>query len=180
MKHLRQIFAVFLLAIFCAGAAFGQAVTATLVGTITDASGAVVVNAKVTSPKPNRRQPDSNTNESGNYAFPNLPPGTYAVTAEQTGFKKATRARSRRPGGHHNARRSLPAARPDHRDRRSYRRGSRPADRPRRYRPQDRNRATGESAHRATTAASSRCSTSCPAPPARSPRTPSSSTRRAR
>ena len=33
----------------------------------------------------------ANTNESGNYSFPNLPPGTYSVTAEMTGFKKVTR-----------------------------------------------------------------------------------------
>ena len=32
------------------------------------------------------------TNESGNYSFPDLPPGTYTVTAEQTGFKKISRA----------------------------------------------------------------------------------------
>ena len=93
MKHLRQIFAVFLFAALAAGAAFGQAVSATMVGTISDASGAVVVNAKVTVTESNTGvSRNVNTNESGNFTFPNLPPGTYTVSAEQTGFKKVTRA----------------------------------------------------------------------------------------
>jgi hypothetical protein len=92
MKNLRPIFALFLLGCLTAGFVWGQAVTATLVGTITDASGAVVVNAKVVVTETNTGvSRTSNTNESGNYSFPNLPPGAYAVTAEMTGFKKATR-----------------------------------------------------------------------------------------
>ena len=52
-----------------------------------------MVNAKVTVTESNTGVSRTvNTNESGNYSFPNLPPGTYSVTAEQTGFKKATRA----------------------------------------------------------------------------------------
>jgi hypothetical protein len=34
---------------------------------------------------------NTTTNESGNYLFPNLPPGGYSVTVEQAGFKKVTR-----------------------------------------------------------------------------------------
>ena len=33
---------------------------------------------------------ESVTNESGNYTFPDMPPGTYSVTAEANGFKKDT------------------------------------------------------------------------------------------
>src|SRR6478752_372224 len=92
MKTLRPIFALLLLGCCTAGFVWGQAVTATLVGTITDASGAVVVNTKVVVTETNTGvSRTSNTNESGNYSFPNLPPGTYSVTAEQTGFKKASR-----------------------------------------------------------------------------------------
>src|SRR5215204_1723813 len=92
MKNLRSIFALPLLACAIAGSAWGQAVTASLVGTITDASGAVVVNAKVVLTETNTAVGrTANTNESGNYSFPNLPPGMYSVTVEQTGFKKATR-----------------------------------------------------------------------------------------
>src|SRR3954468_14931381 len=93
MKHPRQIFAFFLLACASIATVWGQAVTASLVGTITDASGAVVVNAKIVITETNTGVSRTiNTNESGNYALPNLPPGMYAVTAEQAGFKKATRA----------------------------------------------------------------------------------------
>jgi hypothetical protein len=92
MKNLRLIFASSLLACAFAGSLWGQAVTASLVGSITDASGAVVVNAKVVLTETNTNVSRTmNTNESGNYSFPNLPPGVYAVSAEQTGFKKATR-----------------------------------------------------------------------------------------
>src|SRR6185369_10537644 len=92
MKNLRPILALLLLGCLTAGFVWGQAVTATLVGTITDASGAVVVNAKVVITETNTGvSRTANTNESGNYSFPNLPPGVYSVSAEQTGFKKATR-----------------------------------------------------------------------------------------
>src|SRR5215469_3540789 len=71
----------------------GQAVNATLLGTVTDKSGAAVGNAKVTITETNTGIAHaSQTNESGNYVFPDLPPGTYQVTAEQTGFKRASRA----------------------------------------------------------------------------------------
>lgn len=84
---------LFVLLICSAAVMWGQAVTATLVGTITDASGAVVVNSKVVATETNTGvSRTAATNESGNYSFPNLPPGTYAVTAEQPGFKKAARS----------------------------------------------------------------------------------------
>src|SRR5215472_7199326 len=72
--------------------AFCQAVNASLVGTITDSSGAIVPNARITITE--TRTGVSRTtvaNESGNYTFSDLPPGTYTVTAEQTGFKRASR-----------------------------------------------------------------------------------------
>src|ERR1700747_3673305 len=70
----------------------GQAVNATLLGSVTDSSGAAVANAKVTIAETNTGiSHTSQTNDSGNYVFPDLPPGTYAVTAEQSGFKRAAR-----------------------------------------------------------------------------------------
>ena len=72
----------------------GQAVNATLLGTVTDSSGAAVGNAKMTITETNTGiSHTSQTNESGNYVLPDLPPGTYTVTAEQPGFKRASRAR---------------------------------------------------------------------------------------
>jgi hypothetical protein len=71
----------------------GQAVNATLLGTVTDSSGASVANAKVTITETNTGiNHTSQTNESGNYVFPDLPPGTYRVIAEQSGFKRESRA----------------------------------------------------------------------------------------
>ena len=72
---------------------FAQAVSATLVGTVTDASGGMVGNAKITIVETNTGTGRmSATNASGNYTFPSLPPGRYTVTAELTGFKKEVRA----------------------------------------------------------------------------------------
>src|SRR5437016_7619202 len=71
----------------------GQAVNATLLGTVTDSSGAAVASVKVTITETNTGiSRTSQTNDSGNYVFPDLPPGTYTVTAEQPGFKRASRA----------------------------------------------------------------------------------------
>jgi hypothetical protein len=71
----------------------GQAVNATLLGTVTDSSGAAVANVKVTITETNTGiSRTSQTNESGNYVFPDLPPGTYTVIAELSGFKRASRA----------------------------------------------------------------------------------------
>jgi hypothetical protein len=69
----------------------GQAVNGTIVGTVTDASGAAVSNAKVTiTEKSTSLVHQSTTNQSGNYTVPDLPPGDYNVTIEAAGFKKTT------------------------------------------------------------------------------------------
>ncbi len=71
----------------------GQAVNATLLGTVTDTSGAVVAGAKVTATEMKTGVSRSTaTNDSGNYAFANLPPGQYEVATEKQGFKKAVRS----------------------------------------------------------------------------------------
>jgi hypothetical protein len=70
----------------------GQAVNGTLLGTLTDASGAVVPGAQITITEVGTGIPHSTqSNGSGNYVFPNLPPGNYNVTSEAHGFKKETR-----------------------------------------------------------------------------------------
>lgn len=78
--------------LLAAAVVYGQAVSATLLGNVTDVTGAVVPNAQVTITEQNTNVSRSaQTNESGNYTFPDLPPGQYSVTVEITGFKKETR-----------------------------------------------------------------------------------------
>jgi protocatechuate 3,4-dioxygenase beta subunit len=63
----------------------GQAVNATLLGTVVDSTGALIANAKVTITEVNTgASHSSQTNDSGNYTFPDLPPGQYTVTVENT------------------------------------------------------------------------------------------------
>src|SRR3954451_10390953 len=70
-----------------------QAVNATVLGTIDDSSGAVVGGANITITEESTALTRTTaTNSSGNFVFPNLPPGTYKVSAEAKGFKKETRA----------------------------------------------------------------------------------------
>lgn len=78
---------------FLAGVdSYGQAVNATLLGTVTDVTGGVIVNGRVTISEVNTGVDRyGQTNESGNYSFLNLPPGQYAVTVEAVGFKRETR-----------------------------------------------------------------------------------------
>jgi hypothetical protein len=88
-KYARHVALIFALATLSLSYAFGQAVSGTLLGSITDSSGGVVANAKVTVTDINTASiHTSQSNESGNYTFPDLPPGRYSVTTEATGFKK--------------------------------------------------------------------------------------------
>src|ERR1700753_4343464 len=73
--------------LFTGQGAFGQATTATLVGTVTDTSGAALNNAAVTITNQNTGQTYTHqTNESGNYEFTLLPPGVYSVEVTDQGF----------------------------------------------------------------------------------------------
>jgi hypothetical protein len=84
-------FVLILFALSFSHSSFGQAVNATLVGTITDASGATVAGAKITATEvATGLIHESVTNESGNFTFPDMQPGTYSLTAEAKGFKKET------------------------------------------------------------------------------------------
>ncbi len=72
--------------------AYAQAVTGTLVGTITDSESLPVpgVSITITEVKTNIRS-QSISNEDGNYVFASLQNGVYRVEAELTGFRKAVR-----------------------------------------------------------------------------------------
>lgn len=78
------------LTLFCAALASAQSTgTATLVGTISDKSDAIVPGAKVTARNLGTQFVyESETNSIGAYYIPNLPSGTYDLTVEASGFKK--------------------------------------------------------------------------------------------
>ena len=72
--------------------AWGQAVTGTIVGNVSDVGGAAVAGAKVTITEVNTGIVHIATaNEEGGYVVPYLPPGTYKVEVERAGFKKFVR-----------------------------------------------------------------------------------------
>src|SRR2546425_1569102 len=69
-----------------------QAVKGSLLGTVTDASGAVIPGATVNISEVNTNLSRSTvTNESGNYVFGQLDRGEYRVAVQLSGFKKAIR-----------------------------------------------------------------------------------------
>jgi hypothetical protein len=73
--------------------ALAQQGRGTMLGTVTDASGAVVPGATVTiTNTATNVATTAVTNESGNYVTPNLQVGAYSVTATKSGFKKALRS----------------------------------------------------------------------------------------
>src|SRR6476660_6831916 len=76
-----------LMAAVCASV-WGQT-TATIVGTVTDSSGAVAPNVSITiTSEGTGLTRKTVSSQSGNYAVPLLPVGVYTVSAEAPGFKK--------------------------------------------------------------------------------------------
>ena len=67
-------------------------------GTVTDASGGLVVGAKVTGKNTGTGlQRETVTTDAGLYNLPALPVGAYDITVEQTGFKTAVRQQGVQP-----------------------------------------------------------------------------------
>ena len=74
---------------FSATFALGQGGNVAISGTVMDPSGAVIANAKVTvTQKSTSIARSTVTNGSGQFNIPSLPPTTYTVSIEATGFKK--------------------------------------------------------------------------------------------
>jgi hypothetical protein len=77
---------------FFTSAAFAQGDRGSITGTISDPAGALVANAAVEA-----RHVETGTvyqtqsTSTGNYTIPQLPVGTYEITATVPGFKKYTR-----------------------------------------------------------------------------------------
>src|SRR5271154_453625 len=83
-----QLYAVILLVTIFAAPGWGQTFRGTILGTVTDSSGAAVAGATVTIKHVDTgviRTTTSNT--AGEFNMPELPIGTYTVTIEQNGFQ---------------------------------------------------------------------------------------------
>jgi hypothetical protein len=80
------------LALLLAAAIWGQSDRATITGTVTDATGAVVPGAQVTATQVSTNTSvKANTTSSGDFTVPSLPVGTYQVRVERQGFKTHVR-----------------------------------------------------------------------------------------
>jgi hypothetical protein len=87
-KQLGRLSLVLAILLIVATLAFGQAITATLTGTVRDASSSVVANASVT--LKNEASGDirkTTSNGEGYYSIPSILPGSYTVTVEAAGFQ---------------------------------------------------------------------------------------------
>ncbi len=85
------LLATFTLTVF-AVSAYAQSTAGRVLGTLTDQSGAAVAAGSVTVTDVQRGTARTvTTDESGNYAVPDLQPGTYKIHAEARGFKAAER-----------------------------------------------------------------------------------------
>src|SRR5262245_24331726 len=72
-------------------AAFGQATTGSISGTVTDPGGANVADVRIKARNVSTGQElDTTTTGAGVYVLPSVPVGIYELTAEQQGFKKVT------------------------------------------------------------------------------------------
>ena len=78
--------------------AVGQVTTASIRGTVTDTTGAIVPGATVTVKADQTGfTRETATNASGFYSFAELPLGTYTIEVTLTGFKSASRTGIVRP-----------------------------------------------------------------------------------
>ncbi len=83
----RQWFIASAILIGCAAHALSQGITGTLVGTVRDATGAVLASATVTATNLDTNIAQSTvTGGEGDYTIPNLPPGRYKLAAQSKGF----------------------------------------------------------------------------------------------
>src|SRR5205085_9988170 len=87
-EFMKQFVCAMLLgAIMFARCSFGQATDGNIVGTVLDASGAVVVGANVELANVDTGVKSATTTDaSGSYRFGNVPVGTYTITVTATGF----------------------------------------------------------------------------------------------
>jgi len=82
---------VLALVVLAATSLMAQTFRGTILGTVTDPSGAVVTGAKVTAKNVNTGlERTTQTSADGSYSIPELPIGTYTVTISQSGFQTSS------------------------------------------------------------------------------------------
>ena len=87
-----RTFSRIFLAIAFATVAWGQSDLSTITGTVQDPSNSAVPKAKVTVLNEGTgTSRTTDTNEAGHYTVSNIPAGSYTVTVEAAGFKKASK-----------------------------------------------------------------------------------------
>src|SRR5947208_5128576 len=87
----RSLFVSCMMAVLSLPTAFGQTVTGSITGVVTDPSGAVVVGARVTAENTATGvKTTAQTNASGAYTIRFLPIGTYALAIDAAGFNTGT------------------------------------------------------------------------------------------
>ncbi len=88
LRSIRPASAILVCCLFASAAAYGQETSADILGTVSDPSGAIIPGAKVTLTNvATQVKQDSTTNQSGDYLFTLLKPGTYSLTIVAKGFK---------------------------------------------------------------------------------------------
>jgi len=90
-SHALSVFLMALCMFMAANWASAQVNTADILGTVTDAGGAVIPNVKVTVVNTATNETKvATTGSTGDYIFNLMPSGSYTITAEAPSFKKAT------------------------------------------------------------------------------------------
>lgn len=91
-RRIGQLACLFMIFSFLSLQSFAQTTSTAILGTVTDAAGAVVANAKVTVTNNGTGVSRTVTTAStGDYSFPLLDVGTYTVTVDAQGFKSGVR-----------------------------------------------------------------------------------------
>jgi hypothetical protein len=87
LKH--SLFRLCFLVVIVLSAVHGQVTTGTILGTVTDSSGAAVAGASVSVVEVNKNTTSRTvTDETGTFNVPFLVSGVYSVSVEKPGFKK--------------------------------------------------------------------------------------------
>lgn len=91
-SHIALCLILAILSVLPTSALRAQSITATVIGTVTDTSGAAIPGAKIVATEVATNFTRSAvTDQKGNYDIPLLPIGTYQISAERDGFRKSVK-----------------------------------------------------------------------------------------